>query len=79
MVRTRWTDERIEDLAKVTYHNDGRLDEVTRMSEQTKLKLEEMERSAGIKARSRLEQAMIAAALASPAVTLTVTLIYHGH
>lgn len=78
MARTRWTDERIEDLAKVTYHNDGRLDEVTRMSEQTKFELEEMKRTAGIKARGRLEQAMIAAALASPAVTLIITLI-HSH
>lgn len=31
----RWTDERLDDLAKVVYHNDGRLDEVAKQSDDT--------------------------------------------
>lgn len=78
-MRQRWTDERIEDLAKVVYHNDGRLDEVARMSDQTQYDLNDLKQRATGRSTSRLQQAAIAAALASPLVTLVLGLIYHNH
>lgn len=77
MPRQRWSDDRIEDLAKVVYHNDGRLDEVSRMTDQTQYDLNDLKQRATARSSSRLQQAAIAAAIASPAVTLILGLIYH--
>jgi hypothetical protein len=76
-VRQRWSDERIEDLARVVYHNDGRLDEVARMSDQTQYDLNDLKQRATVRSSSRLQQAAICAALASPFVTLILGVIYH--
>lgn len=79
MPRPRWSDDRIEDLARIVYHNDGRLDEVARMSDQTQYDLNELKRRATAHTSSRLQQAAIGAAIISPAVTLVLGLIYHSH
>ena len=79
MAPRRWTDDRLDDLAKIVYHNDGRLDAVSDMATQSHNDLEALKQSAIGKQRSRLEQWAIAAALASPAVTLILGLIYHNH
>lgn len=73
----RWTDDRLDDLAKVVYHNDGRLDTVHSMASQTHNDLEAIKRAAADHTRSRFEQAAIAAALLSPVATLILGLVYH--
>lgn len=79
MPRQRWTDDRIEDLAKVVYHNDGRLDEVSRMSDQAQYDLNELKQRGSSRQISRVQWAAICAALASPVVTLILGVVYHGH
>lgn len=75
----RWTDDRLDDLAKIVYHNDGRLDAVSDMATQSHNDLEALKRTADGRRRSRLEQAAIGAALLSPLVTLILGVIYHSH
>lgn len=41
MVR-RWTDERLDDLAKLVHHNDGRLDQVANQSADTAASVQRM-------------------------------------
>jgi hypothetical protein len=77
--RARWSDERLDDLAKIVHHNDGRLDTVENMAVHATNELRDLKAHATHRARSRLEQAAIAAALASPIVTLILGLIYHQH
>jgi hypothetical protein len=75
--RTRWSDERLEDLAKVVYHNDGRLDVTERVATHASEEVAEMKKHTEMRSRSRVEQFAIAAALFSPITTLVFDLIYH--
>lgn len=79
MSRTKWTDERVEDLAKVVYHNDGELAAMAKVTERLQYDLEQMKGRESMHQRSRFEQAAILAALASPLVTLVIDLVHHAH
>ena len=76
-LRTKWTDERVEDLAKITYHNDGVLEDVGKVIERLQYRVQELEGREKLRARSRFEQFAIGAALMSPVVTLILGLVYH--
>lgn len=83
MPRFRWTDERLDDLAKIVWGNDGRLDVTQAMALHASEELEELihtlEKAAEKTDRSRFERAAIAAACISPIVTLVLGLAYHAH
>lgn len=73
----------MEDLGRVVYHNDGRLDVVEGMARSTREELQrlitELDKRAETRDRSRFERLAIAAACLSPVVTLALGVIYHGH
>jgi hypothetical protein len=75
--RTRWTDERIDDLARTVLDNDARLDVTTLMASRSAEDLEDLHKHEALRDRSRFEQIAIVAALLSPAVTLILGLVQH--
>lgn len=78
MAVDRWTDDRLDDLAAMVRSNDHRLDKVQDMAQTNERDIRDLMKSMDIKARNRLEKAMIAAALASPIVTVIALLVHHG-
>jgi len=75
--RLRWTDDRCDDLAKVVYHNDGRLDTVAEMATESHRELGEIKKTADSRSFSRTQQALITAALLSPVATILAAFLGH--
>lgn len=65
----------MDDLAKVVYHNDGRLDTVADMARHTTNELDALKLAANEHEASKVNHWLIAAAIASPIVTLIVGVI----
>ena len=79
MSRTKWTDERIGDLAKITVDNDGRLDRVQEMATKSKDDIEALLKRDALGSRNRWERYAIAAALCSPLITLILHFLPTSH
>lgn len=77
MPRLRWTDDRIDDLARTVLDNDKLLELVAAKAEKSMNDLDDLHKRDALSSRSRYEQAAIIAALCSPIVTLILSLIHH--
>jgi hypothetical protein len=79
VARTRWTDDRLDDLGKIVLDNDQRLDKVQAMSTKAADDIEEMLKRDALSSRSRWERYAIAAALCSPILTAILHFLPNGH